>query len=53
MEELLTVSYNFKLPIGVTIGGYLHIGVVEDMDDDRIRLDGEWFSMQDIEVIPS
>ncbi|XID91021.1 hypothetical protein ACF3MZ_21215 [Paenibacillaceae bacterium WGS1546] len=48
MEELLTLSCNFGLPIGLLVGNQHMTAVVEEIDDDRVRLAGEWYPLREV-----
>ncbi|WP_182300720.1 hypothetical protein [Cohnella cholangitidis] len=53
MEELLTLSLNFQEPIGVIVHGEPVIGIVEEMDDDRVNLSGAWYPIDEIAGVVS
>ncbi|RED54816.1 hypothetical protein [Cohnella lupini] len=48
MEELLTLSYNFGEPIDVLINGHNVTGIVEDLDEQQVKLSGEWYQLRDV-----
>jgi len=52
MEELLTLSYNFSLPIVLIVGNAKVAGIVEQLDDDHARIAGEWYAIGDIKGVP-
>lgn len=53
MEELLTLSCNFGLPIGLIVSGTPITGIVEEIDEDRVRLSGEWYPIAEIGGVAS
>lgn len=48
MEELLTLSCNFSEPIGLIVGDQHITGIVEEIDDDRVRLAGAWYPLKEV-----
>lgn len=51
LPELFTHSLNFDEPIGVLVAGdqpYTVTGVVEDVEDDAVRLCGRWIRLADV-----
>jgi len=54
MLEVITLSYNFNLPIGLIVGSREVNGIVEAIDDeDHIKLAGGWYKFQDISEVVS
>jgi len=51
MEEFLTVSHNFKIPVDVIIVGQHIVGKVEKMelDDGRAKIAGKWYPIKKME----
>lgn len=51
MPELLTLSHNFKEPIGVLVSQpvpHTLTGVVEAIGERSVKLAGEWLRLRDI-----
>lgn len=54
IEEIITLSLNFREPIGIIVDAKEINGVIEDMDElDRVLLAGEWYRLQDIAGVVS
>jgi len=49
MEEFLTLSCNFKIPVDVMIAGRHVVGKVDDIDDDRAMIAGKWYPINEME----
>lgn len=51
LPELLTLSHNFREPIGVLVSRpqpHIVTGIVEAIGEDDVQLDGEWIQLRDI-----
>jgi len=50
MEELCTLSRNFNEPIKLRIDGRIVTGIVEDLDDDHVKLAGKWYPLAQVTI---
>jgi len=48
VEEFLTLSCNFRIPVDVIVAGQHVVGKVEDIDDDRALIAGKWYPIGEI-----
>jgi len=48
VEEYLIISHNFHCPVDIIVGNRHVEGQVDDIEDDRAMIAGQWYPIKEI-----